>query len=155
MMPNVITIENAALERDAHRHEGTLARLGGRLKFTGCPECGSQDGMQAVHRETLAEMPPPTLAWIKHQCLAWYREPGNAENLFYPCPECNHLRTIPDGFVVIYDILVWLSRDPMSPDYAALAAEEPVSQIGDSRDAAGLENTYDSADRPEFWTNEG
>jgi hypothetical protein len=28
--------------------------------------------------------------------------------------------------------------DPMAPDYAALAAHEPTSQIEDSRDAAGL-----------------
>ena len=29
-------------------------------------------------------------------------------------------------------------RDPMSPDYAALAAEEPVSQIRDSCDSAEI-----------------
>jgi len=28
--------------------------------------------------------------------------------------------------------------DPMAPDYDALAAEEPTSQLGDSRDAAGV-----------------
>ena len=137
--PN-ISEETAELAYDARDYESHLARLGGRLKFTGCRQCGSEDGMQAVYRETLVEMwTPSALAWIKHQKLWWYREPGNDEYLFYPCSECNRDRIISDEFVSICDILAWLDRDPMQPDYAALAAEEPVSQYQDSRDAVGLE----------------
>jgi len=36
-------------------------------------------------------------------------------------------------------MLEWLNRDPMAPDYAALAAEEPVLASLDSRDSAGME----------------
>ena len=102
-----------------------------RRKFQFCPECGSKNGMQAVHRETLAEAMPAVL---------WYKEPGNAEYLFYSCPYCNHWRIVPDGYAhaSLDDISAWLCANPMAPDYEALAAEELVSQNEDSRDSAEI-----------------
>lgn len=131
-MSKVATIENAAMERQEWQDTKPQDWYTGRLKFTCCHRCGSEDGMQAVHRDTLAEAIP---------ALSWYKEPGNAEYLFYPCPRCNHWRIIPDGYahVSLDDIQAWLDRDPMQPNYAALAAEGPVLASQDSRKGAGLE----------------
>ena len=138
-MSKVITIEAAELAYDAHRHESNLARLGGRRKFQFCYQCGSQDGMQAVRRETLEEMPRTREGG---EILAtWHREPGNDEYLFHSCLSCNRDKVVPAGYISMTadEVLNWLDRDPMAPDYAKLAAEpEPVSQIEDSRESAGL-----------------
>jgi len=107
--------ETAIMQHDETMAEKPQDRLAGRRKFQFCPRCGSQDGMQAAHRETLAEMPSPALNWIKSQRLHWYREPGNAEFLFYPCSECNRDRVIPSGFVAMHDIRAWLDRNPWPP----------------------------------------
>jgi len=130
--------ERLDLERDDRRHESTQARLGGRLKFEFCHWCGRPDGMKSVHRETLEVMEVAAIA-----PLAWYRERGNAEYLFYPCSECNRYWTIPDGFMLMLlgDVLEWRGTliDPMAPDYEALAAEpKPRSRITDSRESAGI-----------------
>jgi len=127
--------ERFELEREDYRHESPQARLAGRLKLEFCHWCGRPDGMKSVHRETLEEISseallPPIL----------YREPGNSEYLFYPCPDCNRQRIIPADFISVTDVQAWLDRDPMAPDYDALAAEpEQVSQITDARDSAGME----------------
>lgn len=135
------TEQRLDLEREDRRHESTQARLGGRRKFTGCRRCGTDHGMQAVHRETLTEMTDCEI-----EALApWYRyhESLTDEYLYYPCPRCNWPIVIPDDYTPVptNDILTkWCIADPMQPDYAALAAEpEPVSQIEDSRESAGLE----------------
>jgi len=133
----VITIESAELAYEARDHESTQARLSGRLKFACCRRCGSADRMQAVHQNTLAEMTGIELSW-----LTWYYSTGNDEYLFYPCPLCNPTRIIPTGFELLSlpGVLYWINYDTlMQPDYAALAREEPVSQIKDSRDSAGME----------------
>jgi len=113
----------------------TTADVAAWLKFA-CCQCGSVDGMQAVHRETLAEY--ETLAEIAP--VSWYKEPGNVECFFYTCPYCNHWRIVPDGYahVNLDDIAAWFNHDPMAPDYEALAAEEPTSQTGDSRESTGI-----------------
>ena len=128
--------ETAAMERQEAMNEKPQDRLAGRLKFTGCHECGSQDGMQAVHRETLKDMASVTIQWLAGK----YQYQQNDEELFYPCHFCNPGKTIPDGYepMEVADVMAWLDRDQMQPDYAALAAEEPLSQIEDSRDSAGL-----------------
>ena len=136
-----MTIEQRLdLEREDRRRESTQARLGGRRKFAMCRRCGSNYGMQNVHRDTLAEMPLPTLNWIKSRKFGWYRELDNDEYLFYPCSTCNPGRVVPDGFMAMHDIQAWLDRDPMALDYEALAAK-PVAATAaeDSRAAAGLE----------------
>jgi len=47
------------------------------------------------------------------------------------------------AFVVRLECLIFLDKlfplDPMAPDYDALGAAVPMSQYGDSRDAAGAE----------------
>ena len=137
-MSEVITIEAAELAYDAHRHEGTLARYAGRRKSACCRLCGSPDGMQKVHRDTLTIMEPAQIAAL----APWYSELGNdAEYLFFTCRSCNQDRIVPDTFeaLSLADVIYWLNPDPMQPDHTALAAEEPVSQIGGSRDSAGLE----------------
>jgi len=111
------------LERQDRDYESLVARLHGRRKFTGCHECGSPDGMQKVHRDTLMGMKSGQVAG-----LAWYAELGNdREYLFYPCLICNPI--VPDIFeaLSLADVLdwldlPWLARDPMAPDYEALAA---------------------------------
>lgn len=133
-MSEVITIENANLERDAIRHEDTLARLGGRGKFDWpCLECGSPDGMRSVHREILAMLSHNIM-----ERLSWYREPGNDLVLYYSCWACN-----PDGKRTPNDweplsadeVLAWLNddTDPMDPDYAALAAEPEAATAGEDK----------------------
>ena len=104
-MSEVVTVENAALERDAWQYENTLARLGSRRKYDFCRQCGSEDRMQKVHRDTLAGMRlAPIIA------LDWYAELGNdAEYLFCPCPVCNPDKIIPDLFeaLSLADVLDW------------------------------------------------
>ena len=120
--------ERLDLEHEYRDQEGTLARLSGRLKFAWhCRECGNDFGMHGVDRETLAAAPRVTLDAL----APWYEDPGNDRILYHPCLYCNyHGDRIPDGMeqLEIEDVLAWLIRDPMAPDYAALAAEEPVSR---------------------------
>ena len=99
--------ERLDLEREDRRHEGTLAQLGDRRKFTGCHQCGSIDGMQAVHRETLAELSAAVIALA----APWYRVAGNSEYLFYVCPECNRDKIVPGGFepLALVYVLRWIS----------------------------------------------
>ena len=136
--PN-ISEETAAMQRQEWQDTGPQDRYAGsRLKFAwNCLECGSNDGMQAVCRETLEDMAAVTIQWLAGK----YRQSGNTDKLFYPCHFCNPKRSVPDGLLslTVAQVMKWLDRDPMTPDYDALAAEEPVSQTGDSRDAAGLE----------------
>ena len=130
--------ERFDMERQ-YRDQETQSRWTGRREFEFCRECGRVDGMKAVHRDTLAEMPPPVLGWIKNQQLWWWREPGNSEYLFYPCTTCNPDRIIPASFVSVIDIQAWLDADSMAPGYAALAAEPEAATAGeDSRDSAGI-----------------
>lgn len=123
--------QRSDLEREDRDHESTQARLAGRLKFACCRQCGSADGMQAVHGDTLTEMPPPVL---------WYKRLDEVEYLFYPCPQCNHWRNIPDGYThaSLDDIQNWLNRDPMAPDDVAPAVEEPALASQDSREGAEI-----------------
>ena len=130
-MSNVVTIENAELERDAYHYESNLARLGDRRKFTWrCRECGSEFGMRGVDLETLIISPRVTLDAL----APWYKDPGNDRMLYHPCLYCNYHGDRTGGMerLEIEDVLAWLNRnyvspDQMAPDYAALAAEEPVS----------------------------
>jgi len=123
------------LEREDRRHESTLARLGGRGKFTGCHQCMSPDGMRSVHQDTIARMDPYDINRNR-----WYRGPDGDERIFHQCWTCNWTRVIPEEFALmtLWEVLNWRDNaDPMSPDYEALAAEEPRSQITDARDSAG------------------
>lgn len=137
-----MTIEQCLdLEREDRRHESIQAQLSGRRKFTCCHQCGGVDGMQAVHRETLIQLKVVT---VVSKLAPWYSEPGNVEYLFCSCPHCNPVGRIPDGYeqILFIDILDWLQRDrdPMVPDYEALAAEPVAATAGqDSWDSAGLE----------------
>ena len=131
------------LERDDRCHESNQARYAGRLKLHGCPECGSDFGMFSATREQMAKFRPGAV----ERFAPWYSETGNTLVLYYPCWVCNFdgKCPVPDSFelltiadVVAWFNLPWFDCDPMTPDYEALAAEKPVSQIGDSRDSAGL-----------------
>lgn len=115
------------LERDDRRHESTQARLNGRLKSACCRQCGSTDGMQRVYRETIARMAPYDVNRNR-----WYRGPDGDEYIFYPCENCNWARVIPNDFVLMTtdEVLTWCTIDPMSPDYAALAAEPQAGDGG-------------------------
>ncbi len=124
------------LERDDRDHESPQARLAGRGKYNFCHWCGRPDGMKSVHRETLAELSAVTIALMAPQ----YSEPGNDEYLFHTCPECNRGEIVPEGYrCVPLAEITYADDNPMSPDYEALAREEPVSQITDARKSAGLE----------------
>ena len=136
------TEQQLDLEREDRHHESTQARLSDRLKFACCRRCGSADGMQSVHRDTLASMPIKRIGLLA-DIYAIYGEPGNDEYLFYPCPHCNRDRVIFDGYesLSLRDVLYWITPAPdtqMAPDYAALAAEEPVLASEDSRASAGI-----------------
>jgi len=130
--------ERFDLER-RYRDQEAQAQWAGRRKFQFCHWCGRPDGMKAVHRETLIDI-PRTIEGGK-VIAAWHRESGNDEYLFHPCLSCNRDKIIPADFVSMTtdEVLDWIDRDSMAPDYAALAAEEPMSQIEDSRDSAGME----------------
>lgn len=130
--------ERFDMERQYHDHESTHARLSGRRKFQLCRQCESVDGMQACHRDTLANLlrgELERLAPILHSMNS------DSTSLFYACYCCNPDRILPSGYrpMTMDEVLDWLDRDPMAPDYEALAAEEPVSQIEDSRESAGME----------------
>lgn len=132
--------ERLDMERQYRDQESTQSRLAGRLKFACCRRCGSADGMQKVHRRTLAEMTDTEIAAL----ASWYRlEPSYmAEYRYYPCPRCNRGIIISRDFVIVStdEVLEWRNADPMSPDYAALAAEpEQVLASLVDRDSAGLE----------------
>ena len=131
-----MTIEQRlSLEQEDRRHEGTLAQLGDRHKFTGCRQCGSKDGMQAVYWKTLGKM-----SKASSKLFDWHELPGRDEYLFYPCYFCNPDRNIPDGFVplAVDEVLAWFD-DPLAPNYEALAAEpEAMLASLDSRESAGL-----------------
>ena len=135
-----MTIEQRLdLEREDRRHEGTLARLAGRRKFTCCPICGSADGMDSVHRDTMMLLNAEHIKLL----APWYLGYSDSEHLFHACDRCNRRGAIPTGFVRIRvaDIPAWISddADPMAPDYAALAAEPEAATAGqDSRESAGL-----------------
>jgi hypothetical protein len=70
----------------------------------------------------------------------WFHLDWAQEYRYYICPRCNAFTTGDFAPVPISDVLAWLNRDLMKPDYAALAAE-PVAATAeqDSRDSAGLE----------------
>lgn len=133
--------ERLDLEREDRRHEGTLARLGGRFKFTCCRRCGRVDGMQPVHRNTLTEMTNREIEML----ASWYRYDQSLTDdyLYYPCPRCNIPIVIPDDFIPVLteEVLTdWRQKDSMEPDYAALAAEPEAATAGeDSRESAGWE----------------
>ena len=126
--------QRLAMERNAHRHESHLARYVSKFTMR-CRQCMSSDGVRSVCREVLAMMREGRVH------IRWYEEQGNDEYLFYACENCNWARMIPPGFIEITadEILTWLDRDPMAPDYAALATEEPVLASEDSRDSARME----------------
>lgn len=58
-----------------------------------------------------------------------------------PCPYCEGSGQRPK-WISLRDFVVMLSEvalsDPMQPDWLGLAQHQPVSQIQDSRDAAGI-----------------
>lgn len=116
MVSNVVTVENAAMERQEYMDTKPQDRYSGRLKSACCRRCGSADGMQSVHRKTLAELSADVIALT----APWYSETGNNEYLFHVCPECNRNGIIPDGFMsVTTSILIWCycAPDSMLPDY--------------------------------------
>lgn len=133
-----MTIEQRLdMERQYRDYEGMPARLVGRRKFNFCHRCGSLDGMRAVNRDTMDSMPAEALRLLD---TLYYRA-GNSAYLFYACHHCNRDKVIPDGFSALGldDMLCWINIGRPRPGFAALAAEEPVSQIEDSRDSAGTE----------------
>lgn len=117
-MSEIVSLESANLAYDARDYESTQARLGGRGKFTGCRECGGGFGMHGICREALAMM------YYSQKYVCWHKEKGNDEYLFVVCGTCNPDKIIPDGFTELtaQNVLDWLDRDPMQPDYAAQAA---------------------------------
>ena len=117
-MPDIITIENAAMERQEYMDTKPQDRYSGRRKFTGCRECGSNFGMHGFCRKVLAVM------YYSVRYVCWHKETGNDEYLFCICEACNRDGVIPGGFTKITatEVQAWLNRNPMSPDYAALAA---------------------------------
>ena len=130
--------EAAAMQRDEAMGEKPQGRFAGRLKFAwNCLECGNDFGMFSATREEMEQFLPGAI----ERLAPWYREPGNSLVLYHLCFACNWrgVQGIPDNFESLStaDVLTWFDADPMAPDYDALAAEEPVSQAGDSRDAAG------------------
>ena len=135
--PN-ISEETAAMQRREAMETRPQDRYSGRLKFTGCPECGSDFGMYSASREEMAVFLPRAI----ERLAPWYKEPGNDLVLYHECMFCNWRGSqgVPDDLepLSVADVQTWRDRDPMAPDYAALAAEEPVSQIRDSRDSAGI-----------------
>ena len=140
-MSEVITIENATMERREAMDTRPQDRYAGRLKFACCRQCGSDFGMRSMEREVVAMLCPDAIASL----APWYEEPDNDLVLYYPCFVCNYLgERIPDAWEKLEaeeDVLEWCKQpDPMAPDYGALAAEpEPWSRITDSRESAGLE----------------
>ena len=136
-----MTIEQRLdLERQYHDQESNQARYAGRLKCTGCSICGSVDGMNSTHRETLAQLDAEIITML----APWYLAPEDGEYLFHACRRCNRQGIVPAGYVRmrVADIPAWLDRDtdPMALDYEALAREPVTATAGqDSRDAAGLE----------------
>ena len=141
-MSQTVAIENAAMERQEWQDTKPQDRYAGRLKFTGCRRCGGFDGMQAVHRETLAEMTDREIEALASR-YGWYRLSVShmAEYFYYPCPRCNRSIIISRDFCIVptSEVLEWIDRDPMAPDCAALAAEGPVLASEDSRASTGLE----------------
>ena len=136
-MSKVATLENAKLAYEARDYESTQARLAGRLKSACCSQCGSVDGMQAVHRDTMDSMPVEVLRLLD---TLYYRA-GNSTYLFYACHHCNRARVIPDGLSALGldDVLCWINIGHPRLGYAALAAVEPVLASEDSRESAELE----------------
>lgn len=116
--------ETAEMQRREAMETRPQDRYAGRRKFACCRQCGSVDGMRSVCREMLAELSETGIKLLG----PWHSELGNDEELFRPCRFCNPDR-ISDGYEPLSakDVLAWLDRDPMAPDYAALAAEEPIS----------------------------
>ena len=135
-MSRIVAIENAAMERQEWQDTRPQDRYAGGLKFTMCRRCGSKDGMQTIHRETIDSMPVKALRLLS---TLYYRI-GNSAYLFYACHHCNRAKVIPDDFSALGldDILCWINIGHPRPGCATLAAEEPVSQIKDSRESAGL-----------------
>ena len=119
------------MERQYRNQESNQARLGGRGKFTGCRECGSDFGMYSASREEMAEFLPRAI----EKLAPWYKEPDNDLVLYHECMFCNWRggQGVPDDLepLNVTEVLAWFNRDPMAPDYAALASE-------DSRDSAGI-----------------
>lgn len=116
---------NASIETAEMQHREALDdrpqdRYAGRRKFTGCRECGSVDGMQAVHWKTLEKMSKASI-----ELFNWHELLGRDEYLFYPCRFCNPNRNVPGDFVplAIDEAMAWFD-DPMDPDYEALATKE-------------------------------
>lgn len=135
--------ETAAMQRREAMETRPQDRYSGRLKFTGCRQCMSEDGMRSIHRDELRRFVTPLSMAIADIVATLCGESGNDEYLFYTCHHCNEDRAIPNGYetMSLSDVLTWLAddADPMAPDYAALAAEEPVLASQADRDAAGLE----------------
>ena len=123
--PN-ISEETAAMQRQEAMETRPQDRFSGRLKFTGCPECGSDFGMYSASREEMAIFLPGAI----ERLAPWYKETDNDLVLYHECMFCNWRgrRGVPDGFdlICIEAVIEWFNRDPMAPDYAALAHEEPV-----------------------------
>ena len=103
--------ERFDLERQYRDQESALAHLGGRRKFTGCPECGSEDGMFSATREEMAEFLPGGI----ERLAPWHKEPGNDLVLYHECMFCNWrgCRGVPDDLepVDIEAVLEWFNRD--------------------------------------------
>lgn len=132
-----MTIEQQLdLERDDRRHESPVARLAGRLKSACCRQCGSADGMRAVHRDTMDSMPAEALRLLD----TLYYASGNSAYLFYACHCCNRDKIIPGGFSALGldDMLCWINLGRPRPNCDALAREPEAATAGqDSRNSAG------------------
>lgn len=118
--PN-ISEETAAMQRQEAMGTRPQDRYADRLKFTGCPECRSDFGMQAIYREALAGM------LYSIQYVRWHQEAGNDEYLFCVCGACNRDGVIPGGFTEMTadEVRAWLDRGPMASD-DVLGREELV-----------------------------
>lgn len=135
--PN-ISEEGAAIQRREALDTKPQDRYGGRFKFEFCHRCGSQDGMQSCHYECMIILTVTVIELL----APWFSEPGNDAELFYPCHTCNRAKIVPLVFdpLGIADVLAWVNeRDPMAPDWAALAAEPEAALASiDSRESAGI-----------------
>jgi hypothetical protein len=90
-----ITIETANLAYEGEEQQRRQREDIARARY-GCFWCGSDDGMQWIHRKTLAAMESRT-----RQLLTLYALGGDTQYLYYPCPECRRAPPVPAEFTLL------------------------------------------------------
>jgi len=79
------SIETAAMQRQEAMDTRPQDRYARRLKFAGCRECMSPDGMYSASREQMTRFVDGAIG----KFAQWYREPDNDRVLYYRCWACN------------------------------------------------------------------